>query len=123
MWPSYRLAVVSSLSLDVGSFQAGSSLFINSCSAISCDFGALTRGDELKSFYSTLCLLPSVCIFKLVTDLSRRLTAEATSLERDFESQLHPFLAGALGCCFTSVSQLLDRLIYKMGVIARSRSP
>lgn len=33
----------------LGRFQP----FSNSCSAVSCDFGALTRGDELKSFYPT----------------------------------------------------------------------
>ena len=30
------------------SFLIGSSLFIDGCSAVSCDFGVLVRGDELK---------------------------------------------------------------------------
>ena len=36
------------------SFLVSSSLFVNGCSAISCDFDVFMRGGELKSFYSTI---------------------------------------------------------------------
>ena len=40
------------LSLDAGYFLAGSSLFlINSCLAVSCDFGVLVRRGELTKFF------------------------------------------------------------------------
>ena len=32
----------------------GSSLFVDGCSAVSCDFGVFVRGGELKSFYSAI---------------------------------------------------------------------
>ena len=43
------------------SFLVFPSLFVNGCSAVSCDFGVFMREDELESFYSTIfCLLCTI---------------------------------------------------------------
>ena len=54
--PSYSLAAASSLSLDVGYHFSGRFQHppVNGCSTASCDFGALTGGDECTSFCSTI---------------------------------------------------------------------
>lgn len=57
--PFYHLVVASPLSLDVWlSFLAGSRVFVNSCSAINCDFHVLVRRDEHTSFCSANFLAP-----------------------------------------------------------------
>lgn len=53
--PSYCLNVPSSLSLHVGNlFWLLPVYFIDGCWAVSCNFGAFKRGDELESFSSTI---------------------------------------------------------------------
>ena len=54
--PLLRLAVASSLSLDIGClffFGGFQHLPVNDCSTASCNFGTLAGGDEHISFYST----------------------------------------------------------------------
>ena len=61
--PSYHLTAASPLSLDVGYlFGEFQCLPVDDCSAVSCDSGALARGNEHTSFYSAILNQPE-CIY------------------------------------------------------------
>ena len=57
------------------SFWKGSSLFVDGCSAVGCDFGVFVRGGELKSFcYYSLSCLPSPAVFCFYLFTPRKIT-------------------------------------------------